>query len=137
MILSALVDRDKLQPCHRERLAELDTLLTPLVSLQQPRLVGEPRFRAMELVRRLARGEDEFGKTDYELRDGAIQATYAYADGVAKLFDAAVGDNAAAHAATRHTLACVFHHLNVQVCEHDPSSFPFPFAPPKVKRGRE
>lgn len=130
MGLEVFVDRSQLAEWHARRFAQLDLLLAPVVALEAPRLEGQPRFEAMELVRSLTRAEDAFGRTQQDGRNDVIAAVYAYANGASKLLEKAAtvsGADAETAQAARRTLVRVFHHFDVMVCQHDPTTYPYPF----------
>ena len=138
--LQALVNRSKLARCHAHRFEQLDALLAPVVTLEAPHLEGEPRFEAMELIRRLTRAEDDRGRSQQDGRSEVLAAVYAYAHGVSLLLDKAthiLGADSDAAQAARRTLVRVFHHFDVMVCQHDPMTYPYPFVDRSNPRKRE
>ena len=138
--LQALVNRGQLAGHHARRFAALDVLLAPVVALEAPHLEGQPRFEAMELIRRLTRAEDDRGRSQQEGRNDVIAAVYAYAHGASQLLEKAVhvsGADVDAAQAARRTLVRVFHHFDVMVCQHDPTTYPYPFVNQNATRKRE
>lgn len=140
-----VADRSKLAPLNLEQMDTLDTLLAPVVSLEDTRLDNDRRFEAMEMVRSIASGETSSLKTglysDYGYRVDSSETLYRYACGVAR----AVEERAKKPmtdpkevANAYRTLARVFHHMNTILCEPQSSQYPFPFSrPPPAPKADE